>query len=112
MPYFIAASGLFSLGMEDGGSRMVDVHPRSGDDASFPDRIEVQEHELAATEDSDGIPISASRVKVSIVAHTRLLLSKMSTTHPAAAIAEKMLEQEMGSGLGLSKMEIDSEMGA
>jgi len=90
MPYFITASGLFSLGMENGGSRVVNVNLRSGDDVYG---AEMKEHELATAE--DGIPVSPSHVEVSAAAHASLLLAKMSTTHPAAAVAKRMLEQEI-----------------
>ncbi|KAG7284902.1 hypothetical protein NEMBOFW57_009517 [Staphylotrichum longicolle] len=65
IPYFITASGLFSLGMEDGGFGMVDVHSRSRDNASsFLNGVEMEEeYELGTTE--DGSPVSASRVNVS-----------------------------------------------
>lgn len=93
IPYFITASGLFSLGMEDAGSRVIDMYPRSHDNASFLNKAEMKEHEPVTI--GDGIPVPPSHVKVSVVAHSRLLLAKMSTTHPAAAIAERMLEREI-----------------
>ncbi|KXX78215.1 Conidial development protein fluffy [Madurella mycetomatis] len=93
MPYFITASSLFSLSMEDAGSRVVDMHPRSSDNTCFLNEVEMKDDELDAT--GDGVPVPQCHVKVSVVAHSRLLLSKMSTTHPAAAAAGRILEREI-----------------
>jgi hypothetical protein len=54
---------------------------------------------------AEGISASHSRIKVSAVAHARLLLAKMSATHPAAAAAGRMLEREIEHGPGIKKEE-------
>lgn len=52
----------------------------------------------AAVSPSSTSSLSQAYVKVSVVAHARLLLAKMSITHPAAAIAGRMLEGKTDPG--------------
>jgi len=98
VPYFICASGLFSLGMEEGGSLVDDVHLRPGDEASFTTSASLIDRESYAA--YAGTHAGSSHVRMSAAAHARLLLAKISSTHPAAAVAEKMLREETGLGSG------------
>jgi hypothetical protein len=93
VPYFICASGLFSLAMEDGGSRLDPVHLRLDDNALLMTRPEIKEHESAVKR--YGASVVPSR-EISAVAHARLLLAKIGSTHPAAATADRMLRAEIG----------------
>lgn len=93
VPYFVCASGLFSLAVEDSGSHMDFVQPRP--------RAAV-EPQAAAPANSGVIPItskttSPAQIKVSAVAQARLLLSKMGSTHFAAAMAEAKLTEGLKS---------------
>ncbi|KAK1754718.1 fungal transcriptional regulatory protein [Echria macrotheca] len=99
IPYFICATGLFSLAMEEGGSEVDPVHLRPGDDASFMSGGEMDVG--GAVPDSPIIyrspetASSPSHVMMSAAGHARLLLAKMATTHPAAKQADKLLRQEI-----------------
>ncbi|KAL2141533.1 hypothetical protein VTI28DRAFT_2233 [Corynascus sepedonium] len=97
IPYFIATSGLFSLAMEDRGSRIDDVYLRSGDhdfESGASDR-RMEEDKLDANE--GGPPAATSHLRMSMAAHACLLLAKISSTHPAAATADSLLRHEMES---------------
>lgn len=90
MPYFVCASGLFALAMEDGGLVMDPVHLRVGNNGS----------QLFRRQSLDGETVEAHRrlstplyVRMSAAFHARLLLAKMCATHPAAAVAETMLRE-------------------
>ncbi|KAK5657280.1 hypothetical protein OQA88_3342 [Cercophora sp. LCS_1] len=94
IPYFVATSGLFSLAMEDGGSKIDDIHLRSGDEASHFMGIEKKDGEEVIS--PDGTSFVPSHLKMSMGAHARLLLAKISSTHPAAAIADQLMRAEIG----------------
>lgn len=98
IPYFICASGLFSLGMEEGGSQIDDVHLRPGDEASFTASASTADRESFAA--YTGTHAAPSHVRMSAAAHARLLLAKISSTHPAAVVADGMLRDETGLGSG------------
>jgi hypothetical protein len=128
MPYFITAAALFSLSMEDsGGAGAVDVYHRSGNDGVEENvgemkDVEMEEAEMGEEEEELLVPrsattatggegdasapvspsatssVSQARVQVSVVAHARLLLAKMSITHPAATVARRMLEGNIEPG--------------
>jgi hypothetical protein len=98
IPYFVCASGLFSLAIEDSTSRMDPVHMRVKDNAPPVIKTEPKEHK------SDGAPYAASAIpphaKISAAAHARLLLTRMGSTHPAATVAARVLQAEIGSTPG------------
>lgn len=98
VPYFVCASGLFILAMEDSGSRMDPVHLRLVDDTRSISGAESKEHESAARR--YGASVIPSHIKMSAAAHAGLLLEKMGSTHPAAVIAGRMLQEEIGRNQG------------
>lgn len=81
IPYFVCASGLLCLAAEGSDSRMDAVHLRLGGNKSLQDNYD---H-----------PGFKSHIEMSAVAHSRLLLSKMGSTHPAAKVADRMLREEI-----------------
>ncbi|KAK8142878.1 hypothetical protein G3M48_008065 [Beauveria asiatica] len=93
IPYFVCASGLVSLAIEDSGSHMDfdELHPSAAVDphAAAPAKSGV----TPITSDT----ISPAHIKVSAVTQARLLLSKMGSTHFAAALAEKKLTEGLTS---------------
>lgn len=95
LPYFIATSGLFSLAMDDGGSRMDDIHIRPGDETAYFTGLHRQESKEVVS--PEGTSVVPSHLKMSMAAHARLLLAKISSTHPAAATADKLLRRELES---------------
>ncbi|OAQ96124.1 hypothetical protein LLEC1_03379 [Akanthomyces lecanii] len=89
VPYFVCASGLFSLAVEDSGSNMdFDRHlsPRLTQEPQLPC--------LDGAGPSSGTA-SASRIKVSTVVQAGNLLSKMGESHPAAAMAAEKLNENL-----------------
>ncbi|KAF1738491.1 Conidial development protein fluffy [Beauveria bassiana] len=93
IPYFVCASGLFSLAVEDSGSHMDFVQLRP---------LAAVDPQAAAPAKSGVTPItsdttSPAQIKVSTVTQARLLLSKMGSTHFAAALAEKKLTEGLTS---------------
>jgi len=95
IPYFVCASGLFTLGMEEGGSEVDPVHLRPGDDASFMTDVEMEGAESPSIYRSPRMGSSPSHVMMSAASHARLLLAKMATTHPAAVAADKLMRTEI-----------------
>ncbi|KGQ06697.1 Conidial development protein fluffy [Beauveria bassiana D1-5] len=93
IPYFVCASGLFSLAVEDSGSHMdfVQLRPLAAVDpqAAAPAKSGVTSITSETT--------SPAQITVSAVTQARLLLSKMGSTHFAAALAEKKLTEELTS---------------
>lgn len=85
VPYFVCAAGLFSLAVEDSGSRLDFVQLRPQGAVQLPGSVDV-------------VPQAAeAQIKVSTVTQARLLLSKMGVTHPAAAMAEEKLTEGLRS---------------
>ncbi|KAM3541266.1 hypothetical protein ARSEF1564_005827 [Beauveria bassiana] len=86
IPYFVCASGLFSLAIEDSGSKMDFIHlrPQGAVISEIPPPLLTNLGEPASE-------TSLSRVRVSTVVQARLLLSKMGESHPAAALAAAKL---------------------
>ncbi|UNI24014.1 hypothetical protein JDV02_009794 [Purpureocillium takamizusanense] len=101
VPYFVCASGLLGVAMDESGSRMNSVHLRHEDAAS----LSIAAAAATATEDnpvatrmSDDIgqrPFPAF-VKISAPRHALLLLAKIGLTHPAARAAHRLLLDEKG----------------
>jgi hypothetical protein len=94
IPYFICVSGLFSLAMGDKGSHMEPVYLRLGDDGPSMTSFEQMTHDT--TDRHHGASIFPSRVKISAATHARLLLAKIGSTHPAAIMADKLLQEGIG----------------
>ncbi len=92
IPYFVCASGLFSLAIEDSGSNtdFVYLGPREAVGPQDSQSPEVNEAGW-----SPATTTSSSRIKVSAVVQARLLLSKMGESHPAAAIAAEKLKESL-----------------
>ncbi|KAM3522943.1 hypothetical protein NHJ13051_005403 [Beauveria bassiana] len=88
IPYFVCASGLFSLAIEDSGSKMDFIHlrPQGAVISDIPPPLLTNLGEPASE-------TSLSRVRVSTVVQARLLLSKMGESHPAAALAAAKLRE-------------------
>ncbi|KAK4249351.1 conidial development protein fluffy [Corynascus novoguineensis] len=97
IPYFITTSGLFSLAMEDTGSRIDDVYLRSGDRAFESGASGRRMEETKLDDTGEGSPAATSHLRMSMAAHACLLLAKITSTHPAAATADSLLRHEMES---------------
>lgn len=92
IPYFVCASALFCLAIEDSDSRIDPGHLRLQDNA--PQIIEPEPKKHGKYR--DGGSSFATQVRISAAAHARQLLSKMGSTHPAATVAERILGEEIG----------------
>lgn len=98
IPYFVCTSGLFSLALEGEGSPSDTVHLRLGDPPSL-NTAQLREYNAVAT-NHYGYSTTPSYFKISATVHASLLLAKMSSTHPAASLAQKALgESNEGSDL-------------
>lgn len=89
VPYFVCASGLFSLAVEDSGSNMDFVRHLS---PRVTQELQLPHADVAGSSSGTG---SASRIKVSTVVQARILLSKMGKSHPAAAMAAEKLNENL-----------------
>ncbi len=115
VPYFVCASGLLSLAVEDAGHGTLDsvpiAHPPDHDDgvavktAESPpgtmrpghsdSTLDVEwhrNHEFSGGQ-HDWCGPRPSHVNMPVVAHARLLLSEMSAVHAVASLAEGMLQR-------------------
>ncbi|KAH8652820.1 hypothetical protein BGZ61DRAFT_575365 [Ilyonectria robusta] len=90
IPYLVCASGMYGLGMSDSGSPMDLVYLRLGDYTLPPIEPEFDMSEFGIKRTGAPGP-PPSRIKMSVVAHARLLLAKIGSIHPAAMVAERML---------------------
>ncbi|KAM3549503.1 hypothetical protein ARSEF4850_008818 [Beauveria asiatica] len=91
-PYFVCASGLFALAIEDSRAEMdfVDLRPRAANSPQQPHLSYLQGAAFFPPETT-----APSGIKVSMVVEAQRLLSKMGASHPAAAIAkEKLIESK------------------
>lgn len=88
IPYFVFTCGLYCLAVEDSGARMDPAHLRR---AGEPRRAEPNRHD-----NPSGGSAFPSHVTMSAAAHAHLLLAKMGSTHPAASIASRKLQEEIG----------------
>ncbi|GJN76070.1 hypothetical protein PLICBS_010181 [Purpureocillium lilacinum] len=114
MPYFVCASGLLSLAVEEPGHGILDVvpMPHQDDNDRCPAETTESPQETIKKEPSDDRPDLEPNyghrssgeqrnwplpqplpLYMPIVTHARLLLSKMSLAHPAAFLAESMLHR-------------------
>ena len=101
IPYFIFASGLFSLAIEDGGSQERSVRPREADG--------IRGGEDHGAGRPGGPPsVQTSHIKISPAAHARALLAQIGTTHIAAMTAERLLRMEITSRF--TEQQPDEEM--
>ena len=91
IPYFVCASGLFSLSVEDGNSQTTHIDSRLGDDT--PQVFKTRAGQL----ESAGVPYATSGVyphtDMSAAVHAHLLLARVGSTHPVAMEAAKRLEE-------------------
>ncbi|KAJ6785245.1 hypothetical protein PWT90_07212 [Aphanocladium album] len=94
IPYFVCASGLFSLAIEDSGAHLefANMRPRTAISPQEPHPTNVQGTSFFPPETT-----SPSQIKVSTVVQARLLLAKMGASHPAAAMAEEKLGESLKS---------------
>lgn len=88
IPYFVCTSGLFSLALGGEGSPSDNTHLRLGD--PLLNTAQLQEYNSVATSHY-GYPTTPSYFEISATVHASLLLAKMSSTHPAASLAQKAL---------------------
>ncbi|GJN81537.1 hypothetical protein PLIIFM63780_005071 [Purpureocillium lilacinum] len=100
VPYFVCASGLLGVAMDESGSRMNSVHLRHEDAASLHIAGVAE-----AREPDSAMPGGSQRpfpafVKMSAPRHALLLLAKMSLTHPPARVAHRLLQDEKGTPSG------------
>ena len=88
IPYFVCASGLFSLSVEGSGVDMdfINLRLRAKVGPQEPHPRPMREAGLFPSKTA-----SLSQIEVSTAVHARLLLSKMGASHPAAAMAEEKL---------------------
>lgn len=91
IPYFICASGLFSLGMEGGGSQVRPFRLRRADDECEDDRPQ------GSTGPGVTMAAETSHIKISPAAHALALLARIGSTHLAARTAEQLLRREITS---------------
>ncbi|KAK3366851.1 nitrate assimilation regulatory protein nirA [Lasiosphaeria ovina] len=100
IPYFVCISGLFSLAMQDSGSHVDPSYLRPGGGGTplvarqVPDDTEGNPAE-PKQDGSSAPPAPPLRIKTSAAAHASLLLAKISSTHPAAAAADRLLRREL-----------------
>ncbi|KAM3537244.1 hypothetical protein ARSEF1564_009832 [Beauveria bassiana] len=92
VPYFVCASGLFGLAIEDSKADMdfVQLRPMAAISPQQPHPSNLQVAGFFPPETTAPLEI-----KVSTVVQARLLLSRMGASHPAAAIAKKKLNQSL-----------------
>lgn len=90
IPYFVCASGLFGLAIEDSRADMefVNLRPRAAISPQKPHPSNLQVAGFFPPETT-----APSEIKVSTVVQARLLLSRMSASHPAAAMAKEKLNE-------------------
>jgi hypothetical protein len=91
MPYFICASGLFGLAVEDAGLVMEPVHLRAG--ISSSSQLQPEPKDSSSVDGTEPAPDTARHVKMSAAAHARLLLNKMSSNYPMLLVAGNILEE-------------------
>ncbi|PWI63928.1 hypothetical protein PCL_02794 [Purpureocillium lilacinum] len=118
VPYFVCASGLLSLAVEEPGHGILDAVPvphHDHNDGCLVETTESPQETIKKEPDDDPVDLAQPYshkssgeqhnrpspqpfpIKMPIVAHARLLLSKMSFAHPAAFLAEGMLHRAPGS---------------
>ncbi|OAQ65631.1 nitrate assimilation regulatory protein nirA [Purpureocillium lilacinum] len=118
VPYFVCASGLLSLAVEEPGHGILDAVPvphHDHNDGCLVETTESPQETIKKEPDDDPVALAQPYshkssgeqhnwpspqpfpIKMPIVAHARLLLSKMSFAHPAAFLAEGMLHRAPGS---------------
>ncbi|KAH6959953.1 hypothetical protein BKA56DRAFT_623991 [Ilyonectria sp. MPI-CAGE-AT-0026] len=90
IPYFVSASGLLSLAMEDASEGMQSAHAHVGETASPKIKADPDDDDMAI---QGTVSSSQSQAEVTGVAHARLLLTEMGRAHPGAEMAEKMLRR-------------------
>ncbi|KAK0639033.1 hypothetical protein B0T16DRAFT_235932 [Cercophora newfieldiana] len=112
IPYFVCASGLFSLAMEDGGSQVGPLRLRRGDGEAVMTEADLKEGELAGLQmlGHPRTPVQTSHVKISPAAHARSLLAKIGSTHLAAMTADKLLREQIASRFRQKQQQEDEEM--
>jgi len=88
-PYFICASGLFSVAMEDAGFEIYSEHSH----ANAPLEMEAEVKNIDSESSNYHEPAAPLHTKMASASHARLLLEKMGTTYPAAMSAEKTLRE-------------------
>lgn len=91
MPYFIYISGLFGLATGDGGLPMDPVHLRVGSNASQIFNVHPKEN-ISADEKYKRLE-NPSYTQLPAATHAQLLLAKMCSGHPTAAVAVRLLEE-------------------
>lgn len=91
IPYFVCTAGLFGLAMEESGSAMSPVKLRIDNEDSQLYDLERTGHE--STGEMHGRVKKTSYVEISAVAHAHLLLAKMCSSHSAAVVAERILQE-------------------
>ncbi|EGX91398.1 Fungal transcriptional regulatory protein [Cordyceps militaris CM01] len=88
IPYFVCASGLFSLAIEDS---------RSDTDFSHIPPRDAGDSQASCPTAPGSSPLPTSRIRVSSVVQARILLSKMGESHPAATMATEKLKESLTS---------------
>lgn len=118
MPYFVCASGLLSLAVEEPGHGILDAVPipqHGHNDGCLAKTTESPQETIKKEPDDDPVDLESHYghkssgeqhnrpspqpmpIKMPIVTHARLLLSKMSFGHSAAFLADGMLHRAPGS---------------
>ncbi|KAI5459495.1 hypothetical protein BGZ63DRAFT_391152 [Mariannaea sp. PMI_226] len=91
IPYFVCTAGLFSLAVEDRRSHPDSARLCLGDASSTIIQAKPQEHKTATGH--SGPLVSPAVLEISAATHAHVLLTKMGSTHPAARIAEKLVQE-------------------
>ena len=110
MPYFITASALFSLAMEDGGSNVGPLRMRRADGEALMTKAEIQDGKRADGHHTGPAIVQTSHVKISVAAHARSLLAKIGSTHMAAMTADRLLRGEIRNKFKREREDRDVEM--
>ncbi len=118
MPYFVCASGLLSLAVEEPGHGILDAVPipqHGHNDGCLAKTTESPQETIKKEPDDDPVDLESHYghkssgeqhnrpspqpmpIKMPIVTHARLLLSKMSFGYSAAFLADGMLHRAPGS---------------
>lgn len=92
VPYFVCASGLFGLAIEDSkvDGDFGKMRPRAASSLQKTYPLNLQVTGFFPPETT-----APSEIKISTVVQARLLLSRMGASHPAAAIAKEKLNQSL-----------------
>ncbi len=91
VPYFVCAAGLFGIGTQDDHLYMDSATLIIGETGSMVDKMKAERDRPVGTNQTDSVFLP--HTPVSLCAHARLLLVKMSLTHPNVIVAASLLQE-------------------